>query len=170
MDETHFARSFTAEPYWSTQYPMVFAATWPAYKDGVAKVLGIYPLADDFLELGDYCMGEGVLAEVVSTLPYKHFMHRTLVHGDLRVDNAFFDWEAPGKIRKDARGDPMWCLIDFQLLTIVNPCFELAYFITQSLDADVQERGRACRRLHSIVHCIARVKLVHSYDIIRVLH
>ena len=38
-----------------------------------------------------------------------HLMHKTLVHGDLRLDNLFFDWEAPGQIRKNAMGAPIWC-------------------------------------------------------------
>lgn len=55
----------------------------------------------------------------------------TLLHGDFRGDNVMFD----------AEDRPV--LIDFQLTHTGSPVFDLAYFITQSLDADLAKAHEA---------------------------
>jgi hypothetical protein len=61
--------------------------------------------------------------------------HRTLVHGDPRVDNVLFEREADGGIRA--------CLIDWQLVTSGDPQYDVAYFLSGSVSP--QDR-RACER------------------------
>jgi len=56
----------------------------------------------------------------------------TMVHGDFRADNILFD--ADGSI----------VLLDFQLIGSGSASYDLAYFVTQSLDPSVagaEERG-----------------------------
>lgn len=53
----------------------------------------------------------------------------TLVHGDCRADNVLFD-EDGGVL-----------VLDFQLMTICNGMFDIAYLISQSLDEDTQARA-----------------------------
>ena len=57
---------------------------------------------------------------------------RTMTHGDFRADNILFQ----------ANGDPV--LLDFQLIGSGSAAYDLAYFVTQSLDPEVastHERG-----------------------------
>lgn len=65
----------------------------------------------------------------------------TLLHGDVRADNIMFD----------AAGAPIF--MDFQILGVGSASYDIAYFITQSLDVDaVAERSlfdRWCARLEA---------------------
>lgn len=60
--------------------------------------------------------------------------HRTLIHGDARVDNVLF---------KDGPQGPRACLIDWQGIGSGDPLYDVAYFLSGSLP--VAER-RACER------------------------
>jgi aminoglycoside phosphotransferase (APT) family kinase protein len=62
--------------------------------------------------------------------------HRTLVHGDPRVDNVLFERTGDGEVRA--------CLIDWQEVGAGDPQYDLAYFLSGSLapeDRRASERG-----------------------------
>ena len=58
----------------------------------------------------------------------------TLLHGDFRGDNLMFD----------ANGDPI--LLDFQLVGTGSAAYDLAYFVTASLDVDADAEQELFRR------------------------
>ena len=55
----------------------------------------------------------------------------TMIHGDFRADNLFF--EADGSV----------AAVDFQLIGTGRGAYDLAYFVTQSLDRRRRRRARA---------------------------
>ena len=81
--------------------------------------------------------------------------HRTLVHGDPRVDNVLFERSADGK--------PRACLIDWQLVTSGDPQYDVAYFLSGSLQP---EDRRACERELVAAHArtIAEVDPGYTVD------
>jgi hypothetical protein len=77
----------------------------------------------------------GSLLQRLSTGP------STLLHGDVRADNIMFD----------AADEPIF--MDFQILGVGSASYDVAYFITQSLDVDADEEralfDRWCARLEA---------------------
>jgi hypothetical protein len=61
--------------------------------------------------------------------------HRTLVHGDPRVDNVLFERIPGGGVRA--------CLIDWQTIRAGDPQYDVAYFLSGSVSP---EDRRACER------------------------
>jgi hypothetical protein len=101
------------DPLYPAVLPLVFDEGW-------AKVTGLMDLPQCIREVGEKWVGgfEGLLQEL-SQGP------TTLSHGDYRADNMLFD------------DDGSVVLLDFQLIGSGSAAYDLAYFITQSLDADM---------------------------------
>jgi aminoglycoside phosphotransferase (APT) family kinase protein len=122
--------------YW--QSPQVLELDWlsrpklllPAYAKGAAVLrdwLEDRISADAF----DVIKGFGGLAEKwLDMVP----SHRTLIHGDPRADNILFE-ETPDGTRA--------CLIDWQSLGAGDPQYDVAYFLSGSVNVDDR---RACER------------------------
>ena len=55
-----------------------------------------------------------------------------------RLDALDTSEACAGKLRRTSAGEPVWRLLDWQLIGIVNPCFELCYFLSQSVDTAVR--------------------------------
>lgn len=100
------------DPIYPAVLPMVFAEGWE-------KVTGALDLPDSILAVGPRFSTaiEGLLQDL-SQGP------TTLIHGDYRADNMLFD--ADGRV----------ALLDFQLIGTGRGVYDLAYFVTQSLDAE----------------------------------
>jgi Ser/Thr protein kinase RdoA (MazF antagonist) len=92
---------------------MVFAEGW----EKVTSNMDVQPA---ILDVGPrFGAGLAGLLSDLDTAP------RTVTHGDFRADNILFD------------GDGSIALLDYQLIGSGSGAYDLAYFITQSLDADV---------------------------------
>jgi hypothetical protein len=102
-----------ADPIYPAVLPMVFAEGWD-------KVTAAMEVAAPILEVGPRFSDAmaGLLADLAAS-------PATLIHGDYRADNLFFD------------DDGSVALLDFQLLGEGSAAYDLAYFVTQSLSADV---------------------------------
>jgi hypothetical protein len=102
-----------ADPIYPAVLPMVFAEGWD-------KVTGAMDVADSILEVGPRFSDAmaGLLADLAAG-------PSTMIHGDYRADNLFFDTD--GSV----------ALLDFQLLGEGSAAYDLAYFVTQSISADV---------------------------------
>jgi hypothetical protein len=102
-----------ADPIYPAVLPMVFAEGWDKVTDAMdvaAPILQVGPRFSDAMA--------GLLADLAAS-------PCTLIHGDYRADNLFFD--ADGSV----------ALLDFQLLGEGSAAYDLAYFVTQSISADV---------------------------------
>jgi hypothetical protein len=101
------------DPIYPAILPMVFGEGW-------AKVSEGFELPSAVREVGDrYTEVLGPLLQDLSQAP------TTLCHGDFRADNILF---AP---------DGSLVLLDFQLIGSGSGAYDLAYFVTQSLDPAV---------------------------------
>jgi hypothetical protein len=101
------------DPIYPAVLPMVFAEGWEKVTTGMdvqPAILAVGPRYADAL---------GWLLTDLSTAP------KTLLHGDYRADNILF------------RPDGSVVLLDFQLIGTGSAAYDLAYFVTQSLDAAV---------------------------------
>lgn len=100
------------DPIYPAVLPMVFNEGWE-------KVTGAFDLPASIRGVGEKWVGgfEALLQEMAEE-PV------TLVHGDYRADNMLFD------------DDGSLVLLDFQLIGTGTAAYDLAYFTTQSLDAD----------------------------------
>jgi hypothetical protein len=102
------------DPVYPAVLPTVFAEGWEKLNGdgGVALPPSILALGERF--------GEAIpgLLQALADGP------TTLLHGDYRADNMLFD------------GDEL-VLLDFQLIGSGRGAYDLAYFVTQSLDAEV---------------------------------
>jgi hypothetical protein len=102
-----------ADPIYPAILPMVFAEGWEkvtaeiGVPDAVARAGAGWP--DVFAQL----------LQDLATAP------TTMTHGDYRADNILFT------------GDDEVALLDFQLSGTASGAYDLAYFVTQSLDPDV---------------------------------
>jgi hypothetical protein len=109
------------DPIYPAVLPMVFAEGWEKVTTEMEEV------AKPILEVGPrFSDAIAPLLGHLSTGP------TTLAHGDFRADNMLF---AP---------DGSLALLDFQLIGTGCGAYDLAYFVTQSLDAEVagrEERG-----------------------------
>jgi hypothetical protein len=101
------------DPIYPAVLPMVFAEGWE-------KVTGAMDLPASIVQVGEKWIGgfEALLQEM-SQEPC------TVLHGDYRADNMLFD------------DDGSLVLLDFQLIGSGTAAYDLAYFVTQSLDADL---------------------------------
>jgi hypothetical protein len=103
------------DPIYPAILPSVFAEGWEKLNGP-----GGIELPPSVLELGVPYQGAiSLLLEQLSEGP------TTLLHGDYRADNMFFD------------DDGELVLLDFQLIGTGRGAYDLAYFVTQSLDAGV---------------------------------
>ena len=103
------------DPIYPAILPSVFAEGWEKLTGP-----GGIDLEPEVIELGEaYPASIQRLLEQLSEGP------TTLLHGDYRADNMFFD------------DDGELVLLDFQLIGTGRAAYDLAYFVTQSLDADV---------------------------------
>lgn len=109
------------DPIYPAILPAVFAEGWAKLQDELDTVPdGIVAVASEWSTVF------GRLLDELSNGP------TTLVHGDYRADNMLFD------------DDGTLALLDFQLTGVGSGAYDLAYFVTQSLDsqtASSQERG-----------------------------
>jgi hypothetical protein len=104
------------DPIYPAILPTVFAEGWDkvtAAMDVPGPVATVGPRFADAL---------GGLLEQLAASP------TTMIHGDYRADNMFFD----------AQGPP--AVVDFQLVGTGRGAYDLAYFVTQSLEPDVAAR------------------------------
>ena len=101
------------DPIYPAVLPLVFGEGW-------AKVTGALEVSDAIAAVGPKFSDAiaGLLADL-------NREPRTMTHGDYRADNILFD----------ADGAPV--LLDFQLIGAGSGAYDLAYFVTQSLDPDV---------------------------------
>ena len=106
-----------ADPVYPAVLPMVFAEGW----EKVTSELDVQP---QILDIGPK-FGEAIprlLADLASGT-------NTMIHGDYRADNILFD--PHGAV----------ALLDFQLIGSGSGMYDLAYFVTQSLDVDVARQN-----------------------------
>lgn len=102
-----------ADPVYPAVLPLVFGEGWEKVTselDVEPAILAIGPRWADAVP--------GLLSDLAGGA-------NTMVHGDYRADNILFD----------AHGDV--ALVDFQLIGSGSGTYDLAYFVTQSLDAEV---------------------------------
>ncbi len=101
------------DPIYPAILPMVFAEGWEKVTSSMGVAVEISDVGPRF--------GDAITPLLASMARDP----RTLTHGDYRADNILFQ----------ADGTP--ALIDFQLLGSGSGAVDLAYFVTQSLDAEV---------------------------------
>lgn len=94
--------------------PQIFAAGWPH-----AQVHGADQLTPDLVLFGDRYGDHLEYMLTTANTP------ATFVHGDWRLDNLFF-------------GDEHVTVIDFQISGLASGVYDLAYFVSQSIDPDVR--------------------------------
>jgi hypothetical protein len=101
------------DPLYPAVLPLVFNEGWE-------KVTGLMDLPECIRDVGEKWVGgfEGLLQDL-SQGP------TTLAHGDYRADNMLFD------------DDGSVILLDFQLIGSGSAAYDMAYFLTQSLDAEL---------------------------------
>lgn len=101
------------DPIYPAILPMVFAEGWEKVTTGMtiaSSVLAVGPRWSDAVG--------GLLTDLAQA-------PTTLAHGDYRADNIFF------------AEDGSVALLDFQLIGTGSGAYDLAYFVTQSLDPNV---------------------------------
>ena len=102
-----------ADPIYPAILPMVFAEGW----EKVTKEVGVSPA---LARAGE--AWPGVFAQLLLDLAEAP---TTMTHGDYRADNILFT------------GDDEVALLDFQLSGTASGTYDLAYFVTQSLEPEV---------------------------------
>ncbi len=119
--------------------PQIFAAGWPnAQEHGADHLTPELRVFGD--RYGDHM--EFMLATANSPT--------TLVHGDWRLDNLFFD------------GDQVK-VIDFQISGLASGVYDLAYFVSQSIDPEVR-KGREDELIDRYVAALAANGVVRDRD------
>lgn len=102
-----------ADPIYPAVLPMVFAEGWAKVTDEMDVPASIRDVGDRFVPAIERLLSD------LSKSP------ATLAHGDYRGDNMLFD------------DDGSVVLLDFQLIGTGSAAYDLAYFVTQSLDAEL---------------------------------
>ncbi|MEY2418348.1 MAG: hypothetical protein QOG90_1028, partial [Actinomycetota bacterium] len=102
-----------ADPIYPAILPMVFDEGWQ-------KVTAAMPVADAIKVAGTRWIAsfERLLTDLAAG-------PTTMLHGDYRGDNILFD------------ADDSVVLLDFQLIGTASGAYDLAYFVTQTIDAEV---------------------------------
>jgi aminoglycoside/choline kinase family phosphotransferase len=105
--------------------PMLFQQNWDAAKSLFSEQL--HPQVVAFGDRwGEHC--EFMLTELMS--PYT-----TMCHGDWRADNVMF---VDGATRDGSAGGEVVLGIDFQLMGTGSGTYDVAYFVSQSIDPEVR--------------------------------
>lgn len=117
---------------WDTDLPLV-SHNNPAQRDGMMGGFAVgWPVVceqfGEFIPANGAYLGEAIPAAVPRLLEEMCTPPVSICHADVRLDNIFF---APDEI----------ALVDWQSVCTSAPEQDLAYFVTQSLSADVR-RGR----------------------------
>jgi hypothetical protein len=102
-----------ADPIYPAVLPLVFAEGWEKVTSDCAvpaSILEVGPRFSDAIP--------GLLSDLAQS-------PTTMIHGDYRADNLFID------------DDGSVAVVDFQLIGTGSGAYDLAYFITQSLEVDV---------------------------------
>ena len=115
-DLEHLASTFLPmlNPGYLHGLPPMFAAGWPG-----AQLHGADLLTPELVMFGDRYGDHMEFMLTTNDTP------ATLVHGDWRLDNLFFD------------GDDV-TVIDFQISGLASGVYDLAYFVSQSIAPDVR--------------------------------
>lgn len=117
-------------PVYEAVLPLVFAEGWEKVQAEMEVLPTIADVAPRYVEkLPD-------MLKALSTAP------TTVVHGDYRGDNMMFD----------DNGDLI--MLDFQITGLATPAYDLAYFVTQSLTAEMaaeHEAGLFDRYIEALV-------------------
>jgi acylaminoacyl-peptidase len=123
-------------PWVQSVFPIIYEMTWPELQQNfAAHGIGV---DEAVLAFGTRC-GEDVATQMRlcgATAETGGFMHASVLHGDFRLDNFFFEFAADGSLARDATGAPVWCMVDFQLVCCTNPAFELTFFVTTSVSTE----------------------------------
>lgn len=101
------------DPIYPAVLPMVFAEGWEKCTAGLDLPASILDVGSRFAPAIEHLLAD------LSQGP------TTLAHGDYRGDNLMFD------------DDDSVVLLDFQLIGTGSAAYDLAYFVTQSLDAEM---------------------------------
>lgn len=127
--------------------PGIFAAGWPG-----AQVHGADFLTPALVEFGDHYGDHMEFMLTTANTP------ATFVHGDWRLDNLFFD------------GDRVK-VIDFQISGLASGVYDLAYFVSQSIDPAVRA-GREDELIERYVSALAscgvqrdRAEVEHQFKV-----
>ena len=119
--------------------PPMFAAGWPN-----AQLHGGDVLTPELVLFGDRYGAHLEFMLTTSNTP------ATLIHGDWRLDNLFFD------------GHDL-TVIDFQISGLASGVYDLAYFVSQSIDPDVRA-GREDELIDRYVAQLAANGVVRDRD------
>ena len=120
----------------------LYAQAWPSFLERLG-----HRLPREALEIGERLGARsGALLEKLAQSP------RTLCHGDVRLDNIFFD---PGDDRPPT-------LLDWQIAGVGVGTYDLAYFMSQSFDPDVRRASE--RDILARYHRGLVVRGVRGYD------
>lgn len=127
--------------------PQIFAAGWPN-----AQVHGADYLTPELRLFGDRYGDHMEFMLATANEP------QTLVHGDWRLDNLFFDGE---RVK----------VIDFQISGLASGVYDLAYFVSQSIDPAVRA-GREDELIDRYVSALAangvvrdRAEVEHQFKV-----
>ena len=104
----------------------VHQSAQPAYQQAWPVFLGMY---GDRLSPGLRATGEALQHRIISVLDQLAAGPRTISHGDYRGDNMFFGPQ-----------DGQLTLCDWQISTKGRGAFDIAYFLSMSIPADVRKR------------------------------
>jgi hypothetical protein len=134
-------------PFMEHVFPMIYMGSWPVFMKTIED-LGLPKPSKEMSVFGEKLMDPQFMKELIFLSDNKYgielggFLHKTVVHGDYRLDNVFFDWAPDGKtVTRDADGKPVWSVIDFQLVsTAQNPCWDLAYCVSQSVSPEFRRK------------------------------
>lgn len=102
-----------ADPIYAAVLPVVFAEGW----EKISAAMDLGPVINRVAPR--WAEAVPAMLTALSTAP------TTIVHGDYRADNIFFD--SDGRV----------VLLDFQLTGLASGAYDLAYLVTQSLLPDV---------------------------------
>ena len=119
--------------------PQIFAAGWPN-----AQVHGADYLTPELVLFGDRYGDHMEFMLTTANTP------TTLVHGDWRLDNLFFDGE---RVK----------VIDFQISGLASGVYDLAYFVSQSIDPEVRA-GREDQLIDRYVAALAANGVARDRD------
>jgi Ser/Thr protein kinase RdoA (MazF antagonist) len=102
-----------ADPIYPAVLPLVFAEGWEKLTNGIDLSKTVLAVGERF---------SNAIGQLLTDLAHAP---TTMLHGDFRADNILL------------AGDGSIALLDFQLIGSGSAAYDLAYFVTQSLDAEV---------------------------------